>query len=105
VNGNRSAIEIEGEIPGKAPPRIPQATPANAAGTMGVVKGLGSDSKFKVQRFTVQGSVHGSGSRFTVPVHGSRFGEIVHLPVCASSPEPNDERDHELREPNMSPEP
>jgi hypothetical protein len=70
VNGNRSAIEIEGEIPGKAPPRIPQATPANAAGTMGVVKGLGSDSKFKVHgsgfgsrfRFTV----HGSGSRFTV---------------------------------------
>jgi hypothetical protein len=69
VNGNRSAIEIEGEIPGKAPPRIPQATPANAAGTMGVVKGLGSDSKFKVQRFTVQGSVHGSRFRFTV--HGS----------------------------------
>ena len=32
LSGNSSAIAIEGEIPGSAPPMIPHRTPANAAG-------------------------------------------------------------------------
>src|SRR5689334_8335407 len=38
VNGSSSAIVIDGEMPGSAPPRIPQATPPNAAGMIGVLK-------------------------------------------------------------------
>jgi len=37
VNGSNSAMVIDGEIPGNAPPSIPQATPANAANIAGVV--------------------------------------------------------------------
>jgi hypothetical protein len=36
VKGNSNAIAIDGEIPGSAPPRIPQATPAIATKTSGV---------------------------------------------------------------------
>src|SRR5258706_8292415 len=36
VNGSRSAIVMEGEIPGRAPPRMPHATPPKAAGTIAV---------------------------------------------------------------------
>jgi hypothetical protein len=37
VNGKMSAIVIEAEMPGRAPPMIPQIKPAMAAGISGVL--------------------------------------------------------------------
>ncbi len=61
VNGKTSAIVIDGEIPGSAPPRIPHATPSAAAGTSGVVTSNVSACVRLSMRGYSSGPSHGCG--------------------------------------------